>query len=140
MGYWRRCPNCHKLYQGDKCPECRKKFGLRNTKKRYAEDEGRRLYGTYGWRRFRDSIRLHFMDYDIWLMGAGIVRRCDKVVIHHIVERDRDPDRIFDPDNVITVSPESHAEIHAWYKVARKAALDRIAEGVARFNKTIGDG
>nr|DAG49976.1 MAG TPA: NinG protein [Bacteriophage sp.] len=139
-GYYRRCPNCHKLYTGDRCPDCAKKFGLALTKRRLREDEGRKLYASKRWRKLRDTIRLHYMDYDVWLLGVGIVRKCAPVVIHHIVERDKNPDLIYDLDNLITVSPESHAEIHSWYKRDRAAAVARIAAGKEYFRKLMGDG
>lgn len=140
MGYLRRCPNCHELYDGKRCPKCSKEFALASAKKRQREDEGRKLYGSWLWRKCRKNIRIKYMDYDIWMMGVGIVRKCDPVVIHHIVEREEDPSKIYDIDNLITVSVESHAEIHKWYKADRQAAMDRIKAGINYFNKLMGDG
>lgn len=138
MGIYKRCPNCHKLYQEKSCPTCSKKFALANAKKRQKENEARKLYGSALWSKCRKTIRLKYMDYDIWLLGIGQIYSCEKPYIHHIVERDENPDLIFDEDNLITVCKESHEEIHQWYKTDKKAALERIEKGKAEFRRLFG--
>ncbi len=142
MGYLKRCANCHKVYEGNKCPECSRKSVLHSTKKRQRENEGLKLYGSPLWKKCRKNIRIKYMDYDIWLLGAGIVRKCpdDDVVIHHIKERDEAPELIYSMDNLITVTSDSHAEIHSWYRTRKSMALDRINKGIKEFYRLMGDG
>lgn len=135
----RRCNNCHELYEGRKCPECSKKFAVRSTQKRVAEDSGRLLYSSRLWEKCRKSVRLRYSDYDIWLLAVGIKRVCAKPYIHHIIPRDEDPDLTFNLDNLITVSKESHEQIHRWYKTDRAAAMARIQKGIKEYRELYGD-
>lgn len=139
---YKRCLYCQSLYQQSTrygcCPECAKKKALADAKKRQQEDEGRKLYGSAEWKKCRKNVRLRYMDYDIWLMGIGIIKKCDKPYIHHIIERERG-ELVFDLDNLITVSKESHEEIHKAYKLNRRQALERIAEGIRRFKELMND-
>lgn len=139
MAIYRRCNNCHKLYEGRVCIECKKKFARANSRKRLEENESRKLYNTHTWSKVRRHIRLKYMDYDIWLLAAGQVYRCEKPYIHHIVERDENPMLVFDEDNLITVSKESHEEIHREYKIDKPRALARIEKGKEEFRRLFGD-
>lgn len=136
---YRRCNNCHKLFAGKECVECKKKFANANTKKRQSENEARKLYGSYTWEKVRKHMRLKYMDYDIWLLATGQVYKCTKPYIHHIVERDENPALIFDEDNLITVSKESHEEIHREYLRDKPKALERIQKGIDEFKRLFGD-
>ena len=136
---YRRCDNCHQLYAGKFCIPCHKKFALDNAKKRQSEDEGRKLYGSYAWEKVRKHIRIKYMDYDIWLLGAGQVYKCKKPYIHHIIERDVAPGLVFNEDNLITVCKESHEEIHRQYLIDRPKALARIEKGITRFKEMFKD-
>ena len=59
--------------------------------------------------------------------------------VHHIYERDERPDLIYDIDNLITVSRDSHAEIHEWYAKDKRAAIARIKKGIQIFREMYGD-
>lgn len=131
MAIFKRCPNCKQLYQGRYCKEC----ATRQSKRRQSQNEALKLYGSGTWRRCRAVIRAKYLDYDIWLLGAGELRRCDKVYVHHIAERDERPDLLYDLDNLITVSADSHAEIHELYAKDKQAALARIEAGKRRFRQ-----
>lgn len=135
MAIFKRCNNCHQLYTGKKCPECSKKQANANAKKRQAEDEGRKLYGSGLWRKCRQNVIVRDMGYDIWLLGIGQVYRCWYPVVHHIKEREEAPELIYDIDNLITVTKESHEEIHRLYLVDKPAALERIRKGREEFQR-----
>ncbi len=84
---------------------------------------------------------MKWMDYDIWALGGGRLVKIDgRVVVHHILERDDRPDLVYDIDNLITVSYDSHAEIHKLYETDRMAAMRRIWAGIERFKEMFGDG
>ena len=138
MAIFRRCNTCHQLYEGKKCPECSKKYARDHAKKRQAEDEGRKLYGSGLWRKCRRNVIIRDMGYDIWLLGAGIVYKCNYPVVHHIVEREEDPSLIYDMDNLITVTKESHEEIHRLYLFDKEEALARIRKGQQEFKRLFG--
>ena len=135
MATFRRCPSCHKLFQGARCPTCSR----RQQNKRMQENEARRLYGSYKWRQCRKNAIAHYYGYDIWLLGIGKLVQCRKPVVHHIIERDEAPGLIYRLDNLITCTTDSHAEIHEWYRRDKKAALERIKEGITRFKELFDD-
>lgn len=73
------------------------------------------LYTSPEWREFRDKIIIRDNGCDLAMEGYGIV--ADRIIIHHLnfltpddVIR-RDP-KIFDEDNVISVSFLTHQAIH----------------------------
>lgn len=134
MAVSRRCPNCHKTYIGRYCKECANKY----SKHRQAKNERLKLYNFSVWQQCRKNVRLKYLDYDIWLLGIGELRKCDGVVVHHIQERDEAPELTFDLDNLITVGTDSHAEIHVMYKTDKEAALARIIEGKRKFEEMFG--
>lgn len=129
----RRCNNCHELYEGRHCPECTKKMMAKSDKRRLEKDDHRRIYKTRLWEKCRKTVRLRYSDYDIWLLAVGVQRVCVKPYIHHIIPRDEDPDLAFDLDNLITVTKESHEQIHQWYKTDRAAAMARIHKGIKKW-------
>ena len=138
MAIFRRCNNCHELYEGKKCPECSAKYAKEHAKKRQAENSARKLYGSGLWRKCRRNVIIRDMGYDIWLLGAGVVYKCNYPHVHHVVERDKAPDLIYDIDNLITVTKESHEEIHRLYLFDKPAALARIQKGKAEFKRLFG--
>lgn len=73
-------------------------------------------------------------------MGVGIVRACKPAYIHHIIERDENPDLFLDVDNLIPVSHASHEEIHKWYDGGkREEAIARIEKGKEEFTRRFHD-
>ena len=72
------------------------------------------LYTSREWRRFRDDIIIRDMGCDLAIPGFEIPVRA---IVHHInpitVEDvvNRHP-KVFDPENVITVSHNTHEAIH----------------------------
>lgn len=139
MAIFKRCNTCHQLYDGYRCPVCTRKF----AKKYQTENTAKKVYASRLWQKCRKNVRIKYMDYDIWLLGIGVLQRLNNPIIHHIKERDERPDLLFILDNLITVSEKSHGEIHALYRaggVKKEYALHRIADGIAEFEKRFGDG
>lgn len=83
------------------------------------------LYNSWKWRRFRDSIiirdngcDLAHEDYEIksWIDENGKMRH-QKIIIHHInpITLDdiiKEHPMVFDPENVITTTFDTHNAIH----------------------------
>lgn len=136
MAILRRCVRCGRLFQGQKCPICSRKSAL----KRRQNVESSKLYSQWRWRQCRKNVILHYMGYDIWLMGIGKMVRLTHPVVHHILEREERPDLVYRLDNLITVSTDSHVEIHEMYRKNRPAALHRIAAGIKKFEELFADG
>lgn len=139
MAIYKRCNHCHELYTGNKCPDCSKKLAAASQKRAVTANENKRVYNTYLWQKCRKNIRILYLDYDIWLLGIGQEYVCEKPYIHHIVERDENPALVYDMDNLITVSKESHEEIHKYYKIDKAYALKRIAQGKENFRRLFSD-
>lgn len=138
MAIFKRCNTCHKLYGGKKCPECSAKYARDHAKKRQDENAARKLYGSGLWRKCRHNVIVRDLGYDIWLLGIGQVYKCNYPHVHHIVERDEAPDLIYDIDNLITVTKESHEEIHRLYLIDKEEALARIRKGQQEFRRLFG--
>jgi hypothetical protein len=139
MAIFKRCNSCHQLYEGQRCPTCSAKYAAAHAAKRQRENPARKLYGSGLWRRCRQNVIARDFGFDIWLLGAGQLHKCKHPVVHHIIERDEAPDLIFDIDNLITVTKESHEEIHRLYLTAKDEALERIREGRAELKRRFGD-
>lgn len=135
----KRCNNCHKLYEGKKCIECSKKYAVKNTQKRIKEDEGRKLYSESRWKKLRLYIISKYLGYDIWLLAKGQLVVAKNPLVHHIIERDVAPELIYAENNLICVSKESHEEIHYYYNKDKQYALNRIKDGIAKFQKLFGE-
>mgnify|MGYP003319860829 CR=1 FL=1 len=137
MGIFRRCPKCKELFSGKQCTKC----AAKRDKKWRSKIEAMQIYSKRRWKDCRRDVRLKWMDYDIWALGGGrLVKVDERVVVHHIYERDDRPDLVYDIDNLITVSYDSHAEIHKQYETDRPAALARIRAGIEKFKEMFGDG
>lgn len=72
------------------------------------------LYTSQRWRILRNQIIIRDNGCDLGIEGRDIF---DKIIIHHMNpltrEQMRDPDEaIFDPENLICVSHETHNAIH----------------------------
>ncbi len=130
----KRCPNCQELYEGRRCPRC----ANAHSKKRQSENEARKLYGSGLWRQCRKNAIIHYLGMDIWQLGAGVEYVCRKPYVHHIVERDEAPELIYRLDNLITVTKDSHEEIHRYYETDKQYALERITKGIETFNERYG--
>ena len=141
MPIFRRCTSCHELYTGRYCPACKKEQDRRYRKRKLERQPGVSLYHSRLWQKCRKNIREKYRGYDIWLLGVGIVRTCEpgKTIIHHIKELEEAPDLIYDIDNLIICSIESHNDIHAMYKTDKAAALERINAGIRQFYELFGD-
>ena len=138
MAIFKRCNGCHELYQGKYCPTCRPKQQKAYQRNALDKNKNTRLYHTRLWERCRKNAIIRDMGYDIWLLGIGQVYQCLHPFVHHIKERDEAPDLIFDIDNLITVTKESHEEIHRLYLIDKPAALERIKKGKAEFKRLFG--
>lgn len=72
------------------------------------------FYTSKEWRRFRKEIIVRDEGCDMAMDGYSIVRG---IVIHHIMPLDIDDlenmtDAVFDPENVVCVSANTHRAIH----------------------------
>ena len=140
MATFKRCGNCHQLYNGKQCPHCTSRMEAAYQKRRLRENKNIRRYHTRVWQRCRREVIMKYAGYDVWLLAIGIWQKCEPAYIHHIVERDERPDLFLDTDNLIPVSHASHEEIHAWYDGGRRQeALARIALGKEAYKKRFGD-
>ena len=139
MAIFKRCNTCHDLYQGKTCPRCAtRKFRI-NKRNAIERNARLRLYNTQLWHKCRQNVIARDFGFDIWLLGAGQLHKCRQPVVHHIVERDEAPDLIYDLDNLITVTKESHEEIHRLYAIKKSDALARIRKGKEEFTRRFGD-
>lgn len=140
MTIYRRCPQCHQLFTGKRCEECWKKYSARFNKKARKNDEHMKFYESSAWKKCRRDVRLKYMDYDIWMLAIGELVKCDKPFIHHVIPKKEAPDLIFDIDNLVTVSKESHEQIHYAYEHgSMEAAIARINEGKEKFRRMFTD-
>lgn len=133
MTIFKRCSQCHRLYEGRHCSECAKK----RAAKRYQDTE--KMYSTYKWQRCRENVIIKYQGMDIWQLAIGNVVICNHPVIHHIVERDEAPELRYRLDNLIPVTSDSHAEIHSYYRTDKQYALKRIADGIRKFKEEYGN-
>lgn len=134
MTIFRRCPTCGQLFSTKNCGGC----AARISKKRQADNEARKIYSSKRWAKVRGIVRAMYYDYDIWLLAVGQLVKCVRPIVHHIAERDEAPEKIFDIDNLIVVSHESHEEIHEAYLADKAAALARIQRGKDEFRRLFG--
>jgi hypothetical protein len=92
------------------------------------------LYQSYEWKKIRDMVILRDNGCDLGIEGRGIF---DHAYIHHLnpVTKkqilDRDP-ILFDPNNLITVSYQTHQAIHYGDKsILMLDPIERFANDVA---------
>ena len=135
MAIFKRCNSCHKLYEGKKCPDCAVRYARNHAAKRQRENRNLKLYGSSLWKKCRRNVILKYLGYDIWLLGIGKLYKCPRPNVHHIKERDEAPELVYDLDNLIVVTKESHEEIHRLYLIDKPAALERIRKGKAEFQR-----
>lgn len=131
MTIFRRCPTCHELFQGKKCIKCCNA----SDKRSHLANDSYQFYNSTRWRKCRDRIIAKYFGFDIWALGEGNLVKPDKIVVHHIIERDKAPGLALRMDNLIPVSPSSHEEIHSCYVHDKQYALTRIAKGLEEFRR-----
>ncbi len=132
---FRRCPRCHQLFQGRDCPRCK----LKSAKQAQHKNTSRKLYSTWKWRKCRKNVLIKYQNVDIWLLGVGIYKVVSNPIVHHIIERDENPDLMYRLDNLITCSAASHKEIHDAYNKNKAEAIARIRDGQRRWEELNGD-
>lgn len=139
----KRCMYCQSVFSGNGqssiCPVCKKKLMVKATQKRIREDEGRKLYSSKVWQKCRLNIINKYYGYDIWLLAKEQFYRSDKLMVHHIMPRDLRQDLIFDEDNLVPVTRESHEEIHKLIEQGKLAeTISRIEKGKQIFAQFFG--
>ena len=139
MPIFRRCNICHELFTGKRCPACKKKQDKQYREKVKERHELAKVYRSRLWEKCRKNILIKYLGYDIWLLAEGQLYKPERPIIHHIAEREEAPELLFDIDNLIPVSIESHNDIHAMYKTDKAAALERIQRGKNKFIELFGD-
>lgn len=85
------------------------------------------LYRSQEWKRFRDKIIIRDNGCDLAFDGMDIFGR---IIIHHInpltiEDVKRRADCIFDPENVVCVSHNTHEAIHYGLDVAGASLFER---------------
>ena len=135
MPIYRRCDNCHQLFTGRRCPVCKKESDRRYRQRLKERHELTRIYHTQLWAKCRRNVIARYFGYDVWLLAEGVVWKPKRIIVHHIIERDTAPELLYDIDNLIPVSEDSHKEIHQYYETDRQYALDRISKGIAEFHR-----
>ena len=138
MQIYKRCVTCGQLFAGSRCPACKKKQDHAYYMKKKEKDELTKLYHQRLWEKCRKNIIIKYLGYDIWLLAEGQIIKPDRILIHHIKERQESPELFYDIDNLITVSHDSHEEIHYYYKVNKAYALERIQRGKDKFKEMFG--
>lgn len=108
------------------------------------------LYRSREWRKFRDSIILRDQCCDLGCEDREILTIFDKetekrknvytVVVHHInpltIEDIRDnPNKIFDPNNVITCTDVTHRAIHYGVELPVTDLIERKPNDTAPWRK-----
>ena len=132
---FKRCNSCHQLFTGKECPTC----AAKRQKKRLNDVHSRKLYGSHKWRKCRGNAIIRYAGYDIWKMGIGIILQCRHPVVHHILERDEAPELIYNLDNLITCTVDSHVEIHEAFRRNKHAAIARIRRGIESYKELFND-
>lgn len=72
------------------------------------------LYTSQEWRRFRDKILIRDEGRDLGIPGfeipgGAIIHHINPITVNDVLNRDP---KVFDPENVITVSHNTHEAIH----------------------------
>ena len=140
MPIFKRCNICHQLYEGKRCPTCKKKMDRAYQQRKKERDETQKAYYLRLWEKCRKNVLLRYNGYDIWALADGRLEVPKRVIIHHIRERTEDPAAFFDIDNLIPVSHDSHQQIHELYKTDKAAALERIQRGKKTYAEMFGAG
>lgn len=141
------CNHCGKIYF-DEC-ECRKK------NKKYSETKS--FYKTKAWRSTSNYVRLRdfktdrlalflavtnkIFDIDVFnkmknflVLPNGMVRDLKSIlIVHHIVPADEDASLLYDTNNLITLSKDTHELVHQIYKTKNKKALQDLLREAVKF-------
>lgn len=139
------CNHCGRLYDdrdGGKCSCRREKREYRHIK----------FYDTPGWRalsRFiktrdylHDRLAMYFMKYepandvekklrDYLINAQGQARQMGGVlIVHHIIEREKEPGRAYDQENLITLEYHTHEYVHQLYNTNKTTVQDLLFKAV----------
>ncbi len=139
------CNHCGRLYDdrdGGKCNCRREKREYRHVK----------FYDTPGWRalsRFvktrdylSDRLAMYFMKFepvndierklrDYLIDAQGQARQMDGVlIVHHILEREKEPGRAYDQDNLISLNYHTHEYVHQLYNTNKSTVQDLLFKAV----------
>lgn len=139
------CNHCGRLYEDRDGGKCR----CRREKREYRHAK---FYDTPGWRalsRFvktrdylSDRLAMYFMKYepandvekklrDYLIDAQGQARKLDGVlIVHHILEREKEPGRAYDQENLITLNYHTHEFVHQLYNTNKSAVQDLLFKAV----------
>jgi hypothetical protein len=122
--------------QGTKCPLCEQARHKRYNDER-RDKERSRFYNSKEWRIVRQKVIDYYSGVDLWHLGlTGKLKPCANITVHHIYEYSKYPSLALASSNLITVSAQSHNEIHIYYDSGRfEEALEIINNGKALFEK-----
>lgn len=108
------------LYLGDKL--CHETFG----RYRYLNQQ---FYTSKEWRRLRDEIILRDGGCDLGVEGcdlrkmSALIHHINPITIEDLIERSP---KVFDPDNLITLSLKTHNYIHYGTETAETTFVERF--------------
>lgn len=97
------------------------------------------LYQSNEWRKFRDKIIERDRGCDLAIPGLDINGR---IYVHHIspitlVDVEKRSHKIFDPENVICVSYDTHTRIHYHKKVDRVQYVERTPNDTCPWKQNL---
>lgn len=134
------CPRCKSVViDADK--ECCDRCSGKRIERHKEYDRFRRnqkataFYHSTQWMRMADYIRQVQGGVDLWALAMHKQIVSDHLCVHHIVELSEDWSRRLDPDNLILVSSDSHAEIHARYRTNRADTQQLLRNILLEFRK-----
>ncbi len=97
------------------------------------------LYQSNEWRRFRDSIIERDRGCDLAVPGLDI---CGRIYVHHISPLKASDikcrsNKIFDPENVICMSYDTHNRIHYHKKTSKAQYVPRTPNDTCPWKQNI---
>lgn len=111
----RRCGT--RLNPGERCKCLGTKINTKQRMEKYDKTKrnptAMEFYKSTKWHKTRAKVIAIAGGLDEWALSRGIVQPGS--IVHHIIPRAEDPERALDVDNLILLSPQSHAIIHIWY-------------------------
>lgn len=125
---WRRCPHCGKRTPvGEKC-------GCGYKREYFKRGDVYARYKTGRWKKLRATVISLYSGLDPWALAHGRVEAADTA--HHIIPADEDGSLFYSLDNLIPLSRDSHAEVHALYRRSDKDKKD-TQEALERLQKRV---
>lgn len=131
---YKRCIRCGRRLKVSETCECMA-AGLKEKRKAYDESrrnpKARAFYQSKSWKRMRMQI-LDRYGMDVW-EAVKTGRQIPADTVHHITPLMDDWSRRLDPENLMPVSRQSHAEIERMYDEDKANGIARVQDALKRF-------